>query len=328
MNRVIVARSAQEMERVKPAWDELQTAGKYTIFQSFKWNQLAARVFAARESPCVVFAETEGGAAIVPAAVTKRHLTLLGEEMFDYRDVISMGDGEALSLAWKTLAKIQPDSTLPFSVKGVRGSSFGFVLQSRRNFETGLFANAPAVLHCDAGSKPHPRLARNIERLRDEGCDLKVSSGDDVSLVRSIYQSKALQDNSSLFHDPLRIEMACAMAQISADQCEIFLLLKGATMVAALLTFVDQRCRRLYTIYYDRHWAKYSPGVSLLHHVIQSSLKSGLDIDLMTGEQPYKQRFATFNEPLYTLGSPHAKLEKMGDATQISGKAAEEHLVA
>ena len=118
--------------------------------------------------------------------------------------------------------------------------------------------------------------------------------------------------------------MACAMAQISADQCEIFMLLKGATMVAALLTYLDQRCRRLYTTYYDRRWAKYSPGVSLLHHVIQSSLKSGLDIDLMTGEQPYKQRFATFSEPLYTLSSPHKRLEEMGSLARRWEEVAEE----
>lgn len=312
---------------MKSPWQELLRAGRYTIFQGFEWNQLAAWVFAAREAPCVVFAETEGGAALIPAAISRQHLTLLGEELFDYRDVLSTGDGEALSLAWKTLADMQTGDRT-FSVKGVRGSSFGFGLQSRREFDTGFFANAPGVQAQDANAKSRSRLVRNIERMKAEGCSLKVSHGQDISLVRNIFQLKAAQDKSSLFQDPLRIEMACAMAQTSGDACEIFTLLNGATIIAALITFIDRRCRRLYATYYNPAWSRYSPGVSLLHHVIQRSLEAGMDVDLMTGEQPYKQRFATCKEPLYTLTASAAMLDEMGSAVGQSKNTEEASLAA
>ena len=41
--------------------------------------------------------------------------------------------------------------------------------------------------------------------------------------------------------------------------------------------------------------------MSLVNHVIGLSIEAGMDVDLMTGEHPYKQRFATSNEALFTL---------------------------
>jgi CelD/BcsL family acetyltransferase involved in cellulose biosynthesis len=45
----------------------------------------------------------------------------------------------------------------------------------------------------------------------------------------------------------------------------------------------------------------YSPGVSLLYIVIRQAQAHGLDFDFMTGEQPYKMRFATEVMPLYIV---------------------------
>src|SRR5438105_8482716 len=65
----VVARSAAEMDRLQPVWDELYNRSTATLFQSFAWNRLAAASFPAREEPCVVCVESGSGAAIIPAAV-------------------------------------------------------------------------------------------------------------------------------------------------------------------------------------------------------------------------------------------------------------------
>jgi CelD/BcsL family acetyltransferase involved in cellulose biosynthesis len=43
----------------------------------------------------------------------------------------------------------------------------------------------------------------------------------------------------------------------------------------------------------------FSPGVTLLYRVIRHAQRRDLDFDFMTGEQPYKMRFATEVVPLY-----------------------------
>src|SRR5436309_7027715 len=78
---ITICRSANEMLRIRPLWEELCAAGRYTIFQSFELNLLAAEQFAEREEPYVICAESECGAAIVPAALRQSDGTmrLLGE---------------------------------------------------------------------------------------------------------------------------------------------------------------------------------------------------------------------------------------------------------
>src|SRR5690242_4115759 len=67
VSRLTIATSLSEMDRLRPAWEEMQ-AGCSTFFQRFAWNRLAAELLG--ESPHVVVAETSGGRAIVPAALT------------------------------------------------------------------------------------------------------------------------------------------------------------------------------------------------------------------------------------------------------------------
>src|SRR5258708_30621545 len=97
---------------------------------------------------------------------------------------------------------------------------------------------------------------------------MKIANGCDNRLVAEILSLKALQDQNSLFRDPLRIEMVSWMSAAAGNHCEIFALAHGSTMVAGLITFIDGEWRRLYTTYYDRRWATYSPRVSLLNYVI------------------------------------------------------------
>ena len=86
MRRIVIAQSAEEIARLRPTWEQLPAP---TIFQSFLWNHTAASVFGDRECPHVIYAESDSGAALIPAAVSGSGLTLLGETLFDYRDVLA-----------------------------------------------------------------------------------------------------------------------------------------------------------------------------------------------------------------------------------------------
>ena len=84
------------------------------MFQRFEWNLLAANIFSDRLSPVICAVESDGGAAIIPVAIHQQanRLELLGETLFDYRDLLHTGDERVLQLAWEMVAEVQ----LPLSV--------------------------------------------------------------------------------------------------------------------------------------------------------------------------------------------------------------------
>jgi hypothetical protein len=315
-------------------------------------------VFAERERPYVVVAESDSGAAIIPAAIRKNAVSLLGEELFDYRDVIAAGDAALTETAWEKISALG----LPLEVKAVRGErSWG---------EMRPFAGAP-YRSCAVPLEKHYKLERNLRLLAKCGCVLRSqglkppsllgthhpaeagcpredttahafceeqrsgvdeigilrsaqdgkssghraigSSGDQMQIprrcaprndkpktsdvVRRMYELKGQRENGSLFQDPLRIEAVVQMAATAPT--ELFTIESDGALIAAILTFIDGDVCRFYGTYYDERWARYSPGTSLLYRVIQQMQSRGLDFDFMTGEQPYKMRFASEVVPLY-----------------------------
>jgi CelD/BcsL family acetyltransferase involved in cellulose biosynthesis len=298
--RLVVAQSAREMLAFRSAWQRLESGG--TVFQSFAWNELAARLFASRELPWVVYAETGNGVAIIPAALplTGGPIGFVGEMLFDYRNVLAEGDDEALTLAWGRVAgRNRPLSVLALRCReGLRPWS-GFEIQS--------FCRAPMVSrrHCSADdfSAAHSNLPRHCRRLTRAGVEMRRYCGRESHLLRRIYTLKAEQctREPNLFQDFARVEFIVAAAGLAPDGCDIFTLESGSRLVAALVTFRDGSVRRFYTTYFDSAWATYSPGTVLLYKATAISLAEGLDCDYMTGEQPHKLRFATDMVPLYRV---------------------------
>src|SRR5262249_21728615 len=122
MRRVVIANSPDEMRKLRPAWERLYDEGERTLFQRYEQNELAARFFADRELPFVVMAEDDSGVAIIPAAIhiEKRRLTLLGEELFDYRDVLWRGEESALDSAWSAVLPVAVERGLSFAMQSLR----------------------------------------------------------------------------------------------------------------------------------------------------------------------------------------------------------------
>jgi CelD/BcsL family acetyltransferase involved in cellulose biosynthesis len=105
-----------------------------------------------------------------------------------------------------------------------------------------------------------------------------------------------------------------AVCTQEGSRCQVFTLEHGGTLAAAVITFRDRELRRFYTTYYDRNWARYSPGVSLLFEVARRTLQEDLSFDLMTGEQPYKLRIAQNGQDLFQVT---ATPEQMKEASTL-----------
>jgi CelD/BcsL family acetyltransferase involved in cellulose biosynthesis len=317
----MIAQSAAELEALASAWQELYSHSEATIFQSPAWNLLAARIFASRQQPYVIYAESAGGSALIPAALELKppkprksqtphsaRIVFLGDELFDYRDVLCRGDSDLLLAAWSALAKLG----LPLEITALQG-------QHHRSSDTWAgFDLQPSCLapmvkgDAQEFAGRHPRLARQLRRMQKAGISLHSHSADDAALIAAIYQGKAKQfcgSGNNLFADPLRLEFLLQALRMPVSQCDIFTLETSSALVAALVTLRDRQWRRFYTTYFDPRWAPLSPGITLLFEITRQSLAEGLLCDYMTGEHPHKARLTTQAVPLFRIRAEAAQLE-------------------
>jgi CelD/BcsL family acetyltransferase involved in cellulose biosynthesis len=279
------------LEQFRSPWEALFTSS-HTLFQRFEWNLLAAQIFAGYEQPYVIFAEDENGAAIVPACIRAqtKTLSLLGEELFDYRDYLAAGDQRASAAAWNKLAELD----LPFELTALRGAE---ACARWIGMKTQLFCHAPGAT---PSRPPAPKNMLALRRLLRRGAVVEQRAAS-RELVTWLYEQKARQGEPNLFANALRREFMLAAAELPGSHCEIFTLELEGAILAALVTFRDGECRRFYTTYFDDRWARSSPGFALLCEVSQRTLADNLAYDFMTGEQEYKKRLASELTPLYKI---------------------------
>lgn len=318
--RRIIARSAGEVDKLRPAWEHLTQGGPYTIFQDFAWNRLAARVFSDREAPYVVYAEDGNGAAIIPAAICRDGtlIVFLGETLFDYRTFLARGDGAALEAAWQEIGGLRQQLWVT-SLPEAWTSQW-------REWAPQEFSAAPGVLRsrCSPAefAGDHPRIRRSLRRLLRQGAELRHYPGSEAAVTRRILKEKARQlqaEPDNLFSDSRRIDFLTSALALDERAADIYTLEHGSTLVSALITLRDGNVRRFYNTYHDQRWSKYSPGVALLYEVTRLALEDGLDCDYMTGTQAHKTRLANVSAPLYRV-----------DATpeQVGRRAAQEPAMA
>jgi CelD/BcsL family acetyltransferase involved in cellulose biosynthesis len=317
--RIHIATTKQQVEELRGPWEWLHGMCKTTVFQSFIWNLLAVNAFGQRESPVVVHAESDAGMVIIPAAISVAAgaIALLGETLFDYRNVLAIGDRGLLYRAWHELARYGK----PVSTAALRDEHDPLW----EGFNISPFVNAPHVnrqeLSAEAFEARHNRSARAFRRLRRAGAEVKRYPGTNSELVRTIYERKGQQPHAALFTDPLRREFMVSAA--AADpRCEIFTLENGSELIAAVVTLTDPGVRRTYTVYFDPRWAKDSPGHALVYEVTRQTLAEGLDCDYMTGEYPYKNRLATGMHPLFRVDATAEGLAQIGRRAQVEPIAA------
>lgn len=281
------------------------------MFQSFAWNETAARVFAAREPVRVIVIENDAGSAIIPACCRDRSTGLIGEKLFDYRDTL-WSDVSLLATAREKIAELGR----PFELTALLG---GESLARWEGMPVEPFANAPAILRenitADEFLRTHNRLGRHSRRIRKHGIQLHRHAGKERNLIRTIYQRKGKQGaaESNLFNDPLRRDFMVEICAHPETECEVFTYETDGDIIAALVTFRDGAWRRFYTVFYDQRWASLSPGQVLLFEIAAQSLAEGLDCDFMTGEYSYKLRLSTDLVPLYCVSATQQQLR---DATR------------
>jgi CelD/BcsL family acetyltransferase involved in cellulose biosynthesis len=308
-----ILRSAHELDRLKSRWQWLEKQCDGSLFQSYELNRRAAGWFADRETPHVVVAQSDSSMAIIPAVRRDRELGLIGETLFDYRDVLSAGEPYALEQAWRELARLG----LPMEITALRGEQVCARWHSLSPLE---FCNAPSTRCRDISAEEfvgaHRKAAKASRRLQREGLRLIRHTTELKPLAEWLYRRKAEWNGVSenLFLDKRRQDF---MLNIVCDQvldCAIWSYVDERDEVAAaLVSFQHGKSRHFYTIHHDSRWERLSPGQVLIFDVTRESLTEGLDVDFMTGEYPYKNRLATAMVPLFRVA---ATVEQMASWSQ------------
>jgi CelD/BcsL family acetyltransferase involved in cellulose biosynthesis len=305
MLKLETLRSAHQLDRLKSRWSWLETQCEGTLFQSYELNRRAAQWFAARETPQVVVAESDCGMAIIPAVRRERELGLIGETLFDYREVLSAGEPSVLDHAWRELARVG----VRLEVTALRGPAARERWQSLVPTE---FCNAPTTRRCDrtAGEfvVAHHKAAKASRRLAREGLRLTRRESGLGKIAEWVYRRKAEWSGHSanLFCDRQRQDFMLHIVCSGVVDCTIWSYEDYSGDVAAALVSFRQRqgqIRHFYTIHHDPRWARFSPGQVMIFDVTRESLAEGLDVDFMTGEYPYKNRLATAMVPLYRVAA-------------------------
>jgi CelD/BcsL family acetyltransferase involved in cellulose biosynthesis len=294
------------MESLRSRWELLEQQPGLTLFQSYQFNRCAAEWFAAREAPHVVVAESDSGLAIIPSVIRQkngsheREVALLGETLFDYRDVLSAGDPAVLASAWHELAR----EGLPLEVTALRGEA---ARERWQHLGPVDFCRAPmtrpADLSADQFEACHKKSAKAGRRLGREGLQLTCGTIGAYEAAEWLYRGKATWQGASenLFLDGQRRNFMYYLLQYAAGIWQLWRYVIDGQFCAALLTLDHRGIRHYYTIHFDQRWEHLSPGQVLIFDVTRESLAQGLDVDFMTGEYAYKNRLATAWVPLYRV---------------------------
>ena len=303
MLKLETMRSAHELDRLKSRWTWLEKQCEGTLFQTYELNRRVARWFAARETPQVIMAESDSGMAIIPAVRRERELGLIGETLFDYRDVLSAGDPSVLARGWHELAR----AGVPLEVTALRGAA---VRERWHSLEPAEFCNAPTTRRCDLTAKEfvaaHHKSAKASRRLARAGLRLVRRESRLRKIAEWIYRRKAewCGRSENLFADRYRQNFMRSIVCSGVVNCTVWSYEdRVGDVAAALVTFRHRDTRHFYTIHHDSRWERFSPGQVMIFDVTRESLAEGLDVDFMTGEYDYKNRLATAMVPLFRVAA-------------------------
>ena len=282
------------------AWEAAAGRAPGSVFQTLIFARCWAEVFAQNVDVQV----WTDGQLIIPLAFRGGTLIPLGEGLFDYVDLIGdAGCPEAAQRraadwiagrAWSSLQITGVRSGSPFAPfwRHLGGGGEAFTAAPRRR------PTDPDVeaehRHAAARWRRAQRLGVRLERLTQPA-------------------EKQLLLHWMLEHKARRLAAACQtnvlgepeqrwlerMLDSAPALAELWCLRLRDRLMSGLLCWRFNATRYAYMISYDPELAPLSPGILLLFAVVRLTMRAGLNFDFLTGEQAFKQRFATHRETLW-----------------------------
>lgn len=287
---------------MEPLWRRAWEQAPGHFFQRFEPSLHWARIYAADGSLRVWV--HEAGPALAAFTLRQGQLELLGQGLFDYVDLIgtaSPGAQQELArqlLDWKEWRR--------FDATGVPADSPFACFWEALQPEQAPFSAAPLLVHPDQFHRGRARAARRLQQCLQAGWTLRQvrPCRERHALLQWILEQKEKTLQARGGGNVLDAPAVCwlqAMVAREPDMTELWQLHRGAEIIAGLLSWRSGSVRYAYTISYSGHAAAMSPGILLLYGVLCDSVAEGLQFDFLTGEQPFKLRFADAHRRLLRL---------------------------
>jgi hypothetical protein len=288
-----------QMGKIEEVWGRAWSAGasarSATVFQTFDFARHWIGTFAHAEVEIWVHS---GSSLVLPVARRNDRVSLVGEGLFDYCDLVGPGaDGAVLERA----ADIMTAGDLKPRATGVRADS-PFMDFWRRVGEGAHFSAAPQR-PASAGALGHTRLAGRWQREHDAGACVReeTDTRERRAVLDWILERKQCHPANVL--GALERQWIETVVEHSPQLAEVWSLCRGDHIMSALLCWRYPPTRYCYTIAHEPADAALSPGILLLYFVVSRSMSAGWDVDFLTGEQDFKLRFATRRQPLQRYGN-------------------------
>ncbi|HEY7855389.1 MAG TPA: GNAT family N-acetyltransferase [Terriglobales bacterium] len=285
-----------QMGKIEEVWRRAwsASAGPATVFQTFEFARHWIGTFTQSEVEIWVHS---GSSLVLPLARRNDRVSLVGEGLFDYCDLIGPGADDAVL---ERAADIMAAGDLKPRATGVRADS-PFMDFWRRLGEGAYFSAAPQR-PASAGALPPTRVVGRWQRAEQAG--VRAREETDVRERRAVVDwiLERKQQHPANMLGALERRWIETVVEHSPHLAEVWSLRRGAHIMSGLLCWRYPPTRYCYTVAHDSADAALSPGILLLYFVVNCSMSTGWDVDFLTGEQDFKLRFATRRQALHKYG--------------------------
>jgi len=276
-------------------WQAAAGTGSASVFQSYAFAQQWVRCFAGVAELRIAWRVAPP--LIVPLVVRRGRLELMGEGLFDYLDLIgAAGPGLEREAAELALGLDWPKAQFTGIAAATRFGGFWRALGA----EAQPFATAPVRAAGAALDGEHRRLEARWRRAHPT-LRLETEAGPRRQVLAWLldHKARALAGRGEAnVLGAAEQRWLTAMVEHEPARCELWTLERGGRRLSALLAWQNRGARYGYTLSYEEDAAELSPGILLLFAVVRHTMNEGRSFHFLTGEQAYKQRFATHGEPL------------------------------
>lgn len=296
-------------------------AAGQSCFQRFAFARTWGEVFFRRgATPLVV--HDAAGEWILPWAARDGVLFPIGHGVFDYVDAVGQGTAaDALECRAGMLARALrrcPDWRR-MEMQGLPEESpfLGFWrrLAAELGSEAAItpFAAAP-LLRCGTGgtamveefARGHGRAEERLRQAERRGWLGQLeAAGERRDLLAWLLAQKQRRLEARGETNVLQAgeaEWLDGMVALGREAgVELWAYRREGIPAAGLLTFLLPPVRYGYLLAFAAEMAAASPGITLLYFALRATVRAGMDFDFLTGEQPYKLRFANAARRLLQL---------------------------
>ena len=323
-------RDTASLEALEPEWRALwQSDPHATPFQTPEWLLPWWRQFSQPELTAVTIRRTGKLIGFLPFYIYRepvsgrRQLLLIGAGTSDYLDGVFAPDctpehvGCALhllvdSVSWDQgcATQLRPGSRL-----------LATLTFASRPFPTECCWRMPAVPASALPRKIRQNVAQRTNRALREGpveyalADVSTCRTDFDALVSLHSERWQSRGEGGVFHDPrvLAWHQEAVPRLASVGLLTLFSLRRRGETMAAMYCLADppgktSRSLYVYIPAFSPRYAKLSPGTLLLAHAVEHAAAEGMStVDLLRGNERYKQLWHMEAAPTFGCNVPHAR---------------------